>query len=582
MGSTFLGLEIGRSGLISSQIQLNITGQNISNADTKGYSRQTVKTSPVEPAGGGYMVRQITSRSNVGQGVRVCSVMQIRSSYLDEQYRDQYADYCESEYLTQGLGYLEDLFNELDDKTSLTASLSSFFDALSDFADDPTSEAARTSVQQTAVTLTGNFNMIYNEMIDLYNDQNKSVKTVATQINELASEIAALNKTIGDYERSGQTANELRDRRNALVDKLSGYVDITCTEDATGMVTVQVAGETLVEGKIYNEIQITAQTDEMNSICGAIASFNDQITAAVAGGAPAEDIAALEAQRDALCSRLQVVAEGVGITIEADQTATVTFAGQDLVVGSTAAAVSADAVRAYAGADIKNILRLGETYLTTDTIQGGELRAHMRLRDDNTTEATGIPHYVDQLNKLARTIVKTMNECMNTGYTYPDEENGYSSVTGPDVDLFEDFGGDYDSVTAGNLAVSASVLASVWNLAGSSREIHLDAEDTQNSNNVVALRLAELINTGSFKSDLDSLISKLGLQVQSSKNRLDVRLALVESTQGQRESISGVSVDEEAINLIKFEQTYGACARVITAMDEVLDRLINGTGRVGL
>jgi flagellar hook-associated protein FlgK len=462
---------------------------------------------------------------------------------LDEQYRDQYADYCESEYLTQGLGYLEDLFNELDDKTSLTASLSSFFDALSDFADDPTSEAARTSVQQTAVTLTGNFNMIYNEMIDLYNDQNKSVKTVATQINELASEIAALNKTIGDYERSGQTATELRDRRNALVDKLSGYVDITCTEDATGMVTVQVAGETLVEGKIYNEIQITAQTDEMNSICGAIASFNDQITAAVAGGAPAEDIAALEAQRDALCSRLQVVAEGVGITIEADQTATVTFAGQDLVVGSTAAAVSADAVRAYAGADIKNILRLGETYLTTDTIQGGELRAHMRLRDDNTTEATGIPHYVDQLNKLARTIVKTMNECMNTGYTYPDEENGYSSVTGPDVDLFEDFGGDYDSVTAGNLAVSASVLASVWNLAGSSREIHLDAEDTQNSNNVVALRLAELINTGSFKSDLDSLISKLGLQVQSSKNRLDVRLALVESTQGQRESISGVSVD---------------------------------------
>ena len=261
MSSTFLGLQIGKSGLSAAQIALNITGQNISNADTDGYTRQTVNTSAVEPGGGDYLINQIIASTNVGQGVTVTSIAQIRSEYLDEQYRDQYAEFCNSEYMTQGLTYLEDLFNELDDETSLTISISDFFDALSDFADDPTSEAARTTVQQTALSMTENFNLIYNEMVDLYDDQNTSVKTVASQINEIAEEIAALNTAIAKYEVSGQTANDLRDKRNLLLDKLSGYVDITCIESG-GMVTVQVAGETLVEGKTYNEIEITTAADE--------------------------------------------------------------------------------------------------------------------------------------------------------------------------------------------------------------------------------------------------------------------------------------------------------------------------------
>jgi flagellar hook-associated protein 1 FlgK len=171
---------------------------------------------------------------------------------------------------------------------------------------------------------------------------------------------------------------------------------------------------------------------------------------------------------------------------------------------------------------------------------------------------------------------------MNKGYTYPDQENGNSSVTGSNVDLFEDNNNSYSSVTAGNMAVSSFVRESVWNLAGSSQKIDLDAQDTQSSNNEVAQELAELINTNNYSDDLDSFVVKLGLQVQSNENMLDTRESLVESTEGQRESISGVSVDEEAINLIKFEQTYNACSRVVTSMDEILDRLINGTGKVGL
>lgn len=134
MPSTFLGIEIGKSGLLAAQMGLNISGQNISNASTDGYTMQKVRTASIPPAGAGYLFNQVTSYSNVGQGVDVLSVDQVRSAYLDQQYRDQYADFSSSEYNAQGLSYLEKLFNETNTSTSITKSIASFFSALNGFA----------------------------------------------------------------------------------------------------------------------------------------------------------------------------------------------------------------------------------------------------------------------------------------------------------------------------------------------------------------------------------------------------------------------------------------------------------------
>lgn len=585
MSSTFLGIQIGKSGLNAAQINLNITGQNISNADTQGYTRQSVITSSAPPSGAGYVIRQVTQSSNVGQGVRVLSVDQLRSAYLDEQYRSQYSDFCSSEYRTQGLSYLEDLFDELDDNTSLTASISDFFDALSDFAGDTTSEAARTTVQQTARSMTDNFNMIYGEMVDLYNDQNTSVRTVAEQISSLASQIADLNATICDYERSGVTANDLRDQRNLLLDKLSGYSDFTCSEDAKGMVNVWIAGEALVDGKTAGSISITSAADEIDTLCQQLSILNGDVLSA---GIITPD---QETQRDGICSALQQISGKISCNVNADGTASVsidyvsasmTQVTDSLVDGSTCGSVSEEAVKAFDGADMESVLKLGETYLNTDTVSGGELFAHLSLRGGDTSGDAGVPYYIGRLDDLARTVAETVNECMNKGYTYPDEENGFSSVTGTDVDLFADFGNQYALVTAGNFSVSDSVLSSVWNIAGSDSEIDLSSDSTQTSNNKVALLLADLINNTDYGDMLDGLISHLGQTVSGSQSLLDTRESLVESTENQRQSISGVSVDEEAVNLIMYQQTYNACSRVITTMDQMLDKLINGTGTVGL
>ena len=289
-------------------------------------------------------------------------------------------------------------------------------------------------------------------------------------------------------------------------------------------------------------------------------------------------IAALEA----ISGKLSCTVNANGtVAVEIDYIDSSMAAVTDTIVsGSTFTATSADAVIEYDGADEEQVLKLGETYLNTGSLGSGELSAHLTLRDGSSASAPGIPYYIGQLDVLAQSFVETVNDCMNNGYTYPDEENGYSSVQ--NVDMFEDFSDSYALVTAGNFTLSAAVAESVWNLAASDAEINLSAQDTQCANNNVALLLAELINTNDYSGTLAGLVSHLGVAAQSGENTLNTQQSLLESIENQRESISGISIDEEAVNLIMYQQTYNACSRVITTIDQLLDKLINGTGKVGL
>lgn len=592
MASTFSGLEIGRSGLTAAQVGLHITGQNISNADTPGYSRQRVKTAPIEPVGRGYLLRQITQATNIGQGVTVLSIEQLRSAYLDEQYRGQYASFNNSEFRLQGLTYLENLFNETKEDTSLTTTIASFFTALSKFSEDTTSEAARTTVQQTALSLTESFNMIFGEMVDLYNDQNSSIKTVATQINLLAEQIADLNDKISEYEHTHVKANELRDMRNVLLDKLSGYAGISYTEDEHGMVNITLSGETIVDGIEAKSIEISSATERVNKLCTELGALNDKILNADINGLTPEEKQELYTQRDGLKAALQGMSDKLSFAEKGDGTLKVTLnyadndtksiVGIDLVDGNTVTAADSAKLLEFEGAREELTLKLGDSYLTVDNVKSGELSAHLFLRDGNSEQESGIPFYISKLNDLARTITQSVNEVMNKGWTYPDESKGLDSRN--NVDMFEDFGNSFDLVTAGNFTLSKDVMESVWNIAGSSEKIDLNASSgsTNAANNIIALELSRLINTGAYGDKLDSLVSHLGLDIYSLRNELDVRHTLVESIDNQRQSISGVSIDEEAVNLIKYQQIYSACSRVITAIDQQLDKLINNTGRVGL
>lgn len=525
MTSTFRGLETGKSALAAANLNQDVTGQNISNADTVGYTRQRTVAEAKLPVGLNYVISQTYNRQ-VGQGVTIQDVQQTRSDYLDEQYRDENSIFADYEYRGQGLTYLTGVMNELDKDSSLTLCMKDFSSALSNLNTDPTSKENRLNVQQRANTLIQNLQYVNNEMTDLWSDQNTSIKTVAESINSKAEQISMLNVAIANYEHSGGTANDLRDKRNNLLDEISGLTSVTYGNNAgdASMVDVKIGGVALVDGKKANSITIDTVSGITNAVTG-----KKEVTLTLDGHSIARDMA-----------------------------------------------------------DPNNIQA------------GGELLAHMDLLESTNPSAPGIPYYIQQLNKFAQGLAKKVNAIHVSGYTTPDTALGTSSQTG--IAFFAKNGDAsavvppegitpaqkaaydayYDSITVGNLSLSADVATSVWNIAASDTKVDLTADSTQAGNAKNISKLYDLFNSGTFNTDLNTIVGHLAIASDTNNGLLDTSKSMRYSISKQRTSVCGVSMDEETTNLIKFQQSYSVAARLVTTIDDMLDKLINGTGRVGL
>jgi len=514
MASTFRGLEVGKSALNTASINQDVTGQNIANAQTKGYTRQSTVSSAKLPVGSNYVVDQIYNK-RVGQGSEVTDITQYRSDYLDKQYRSQNSGYNYFEYRKQGLTYLTGVVNELDDDSSVTVALDDFKSSLLNLSNDSTSQEYRLNVQQRATSLIQSLGYVYSEMVDLWEDQNTSVQTVADSINSKTDQIAMLNSAIANYEHNGSTANDLRDERNSLLDELSGLVDITYSTNTanSSMVDVQVGGVTLVSGSEKNSISVdTSTTNAYTNEPENTLLLND------------------------------------------------TIGGSGTYTLSTSSGGS-----------------------NTIQVTGGELYAHMELLSSTDSTTPGIPYYIDQINQYAQSIAKQVNEIHTTGYTDP--QDGGTSQTG--INFFavpEDGSGveDYSLITAGNLSLSQEVKDSVWNIAASSVQVDLSASSTNESNSDIAAKLYSLADDGDFYSDLNTIVGHLAIAASTNSGLLDTNQSMLNSVSKQRTSLSGVSLDEETTNLIMYQQSYNVASRMITTIDEMLNTLINGTGRVGL
>ncbi len=593
MASTFGILETAKSGLSVSMENLKITGHNIANANTVGYTRQRIITSAKE-SNAVYLLRPTTDNL-VGQGVEVLSIQQVRCEYLDDQYRDLNSGYNYSEFTAQSLSYLEGLFkSELKEGEGLTGSIEDFFDALNTFTKDSTSQENRITVQKSALSLTQNFNLVYGEMESLWEDQNSSVETVTDEINSISKKLSELNNAIARYERTGATANDLRDERNLLLDELSGYVNISYSNNTSNssMVDVSIGGVELVSGTDYETIQVCSTADQVDEWTAEIAQINQDI--ATAGSSTPAQVTRLGELRDNLVTSLSGYS---GITYPADLSngLSVSYDGVELVnldgsqTHSVSEALTYDPVTwsAING----NQLTLDGTALSigAGTVTGGELYAHLEQISSNDSQNPGIPYYMDQLNTLARTIAQEINNVHLTGYSYDTDSSAGTTTSDTGIYFFdvetavvsgtlEEY---YDRLSAGNFSISDAISDSVWNIAGSSVEVNSDGTTLETGNSEVASAMYALLTDSDYYSQLNGIVGHLSIAMDTNESVLDTRQSLLGSVDTQRTSVSGVSKDEETTNLIVYQQSYNACARVISAIDEMLDTMINGMGIVG-
>lgn len=260
MPSAWLGLEIGLSGLRANQRALDVTGHNVANANTKGYSRQAVRLTAQYPLD----LPVASQPGQVGQGVRILPNTRYRDAYLDLQYRRQAASHAQEDKWVAIFDQLEAIFAE-PSENSLQSHLTRFWDALQELSNRPSEADARAQVVESAKTLVLVIQSLDRQFADLVRSLDDELVARTQEVNELAAEVASLNEQILKVEVTGQTAHDLEDRRDVALDRLAELTGATWTVDEQNQVAVyvpSVAGGShqLVRGFTADPLQVTLDT----------------------------------------------------------------------------------------------------------------------------------------------------------------------------------------------------------------------------------------------------------------------------------------------------------------------------------
>jgi len=523
MRSTFHGLETSKRGLFAQQTALQTTGHNISNANTVGYSRQTVNfvaSSAIEVPG----INNSTAPGQLGTGVDFSSINRVRETFLDDQYRNQNKALGDWTIRRDTLEKLETIVNE-PSEYGIRSVLDEFWKSWEDLANQPDGLTERAVVMEKTLTLTNAFNDLGKKLGDLNRDLTENIKIKTDEANNLLTEVAKLNGEIFRIESLGDNANDLRDQRDVVTDQLSKLINIDVTNTSRGY-TIKTGDTELVNFKTVGLLDANSLPADINSgeIYGYIESRDNYV-------------ASMQSEIDQMIKGL----------VEGEFTLTLP-AGTVLPDGTTLT-MSDGSVVTYSGA-------IGARTLSSDVavkVQG-----------------------INGLHKL--------------GYTHQDPLQA-----GGDFFVTKDGSNNF---TAANIMLNPDIENDIRNIATSSRT-YMDGatEKVYKGNNELALWMGQMRHTlvdfdlsgsnpvvnglGTFDDYFRSVVGRLGVKSQEAVRQSDNQRILVEQIESRRQSVSGVSLDEEMSNLIKFQQAYNASARMMTAIDEVLDKIINGMGVVG-
>ncbi|MBD8840686.1 flagellar hook-associated protein FlgK [Paenibacillus sp. CFBP 13594] len=511
MTSTFHSIETAKRSLFTQTTALSTTGHNVANANTEGYSRQKVNMQasiPMEP----FAFLHSTTPGQLGTGVEFDSITRVREKFLDDQYRNENTNFGSWSIQRDTLEKLEAIVNE-PSNTGFRTVMDNFYKSWSDLSKNPEDVTARRIVKETTLALTDAMNQISRQLGALSEDLNSNIAVKSNEIQGYLGNIANLNSAIVKVESLGDNANDLRDQRDLMTDKLSKIMNITVTDSQQGY-QIQMNGQALVTG---GAVQVAVDPAFLN-------------TAYTAGTLTNGEVYGMIKSRDTLVSDYKK---------QMDELAN-TLANGDIEITLPAGSVI----------PATNALGLAGGALATDT----------------------------------KVTVKGLNGLHQLGYTM-------DGTTTPGLPFFTATDGG-TAITAGNISLNAEILADPNKIATSLRTTDASGTETViKGNNTLAILLANLKDTPMKSADgmrnaaigaqFSAIVGQLGVQSQEAARQTSNSEFLVEQVETRRQSVSGVSLDEEMSNMIKFQHAYNASARFMTTYDELLDKLINSTGTVG-
>ena len=563
MGSTFSGLEIGKKALWAQKKSLEVTSHNISNANTEGYSRQEAiqtATSPLSVSGAGQM----------GTGVKVSEVRRVRNEFVDGQIRKESRTKGYWEVKEDSLNEIELIFNEPSDQ-GVQQTMSDFWSSMQELNNKPESKAVRATVRQRALAVTDTFNHIDTQLNDYRASLDSQVKTTVQDINSHANRIADLNHQIVRIESDGQDANDLRDKRTKLINELSESINIQVKENDVGAKRISVSGNALVQGDTANELAVQPNPSNDNLYDVEWANGNEIILKDGRLNGLMEvrddDISKYRSQLDELANNL----------------------------------ISEFNAQHRSGYGLNTVNHV-ETAQQSDATSALNLQGEFDIYVDGTNQGTVTVNSGDSLNAIQTKVdaVAGVNASVNADNQLEIDGTGSkislenTSASGNDNILRElEIGAGQDFFSgndAGNIDLVSNLktddgiqeIAAAKKMADSNGDgVNDYAGDGSNALDLAELQSAETMDggTATFSDYYGSNIAQLGVESQRAQRMVDNQDTLLTSLEQQQESISGVSLDEEMSNMIKYQQAYNAAAKIVSTMDELLGTVVNGLKR---
>lgn len=607
MPSTFFGLNIAASGLRAANAALNTTANNISNVDTTGYSRQEV-TQEASNA-----LRVFAKYGCAGAGVDTIAIERIRDNFYDIKYRDNEAKLGEFDTKAYYMKMIEEYLT--DDGTT---GFKSVFDRIGTTLQEITKNASSTSTKAQFISslksLTDYFNNMYGDLQNLQADVNDEIKMRIDSINSIAQDLATVNKQINVIELTGTVANELRDKRDVLIDQLSAIVDVDVIETpiydsygnetgATRCIVKIAGGQTLVDQNDYNQLICEARTAQEKVNQTDVDGLYDirwdnglefGLTNASMGG----QLYGLVQMRDG--NNGEYFSGTTSNIISAGATSKVTI--------QTTASYLNDMTKCKLS-DTGGIINIGDQlYYYTDWTYEGDGKYTFTIDNvaseqpitaaKNNQSASiggdvnyqGIPYYMEQMNEWIRGFAQKINAIFTEGVTEAGADAGYVftgnyvATTGQySEDQLNDSarnGKGYYYITAGNFAVVEALIKDA-SLLGTRSDATNGVEECKQVEKVISMLSDK--EQYSFRGRdasgfLECVLSDAALNASNANTFYKTYTSLETTIKNQRTSISGVDEDEEAVSLVKYQNAYTLASKMISTLTEVYDRLILETG----
>lgn len=616
MASIFNALHIGYSALNAAQIGIDTTGHNIANAETEGYSRQRVVTAAAYPVS--------LTPGERGNGTQITEIVRIFDSFVFSRYSAAAQSKTYSDTLKKNLEELSTYFPDIDN-IGIKTDMQSYFDGWQSLANNPGNSALKVSLAQLTQTLTKHINQTVTQISALQNSVNDQIRVNVEEVNRISEKIAGLNKSINEAEAGGiNNANDLRDQRSQLEMTLAeligakvmpGNIQSNSVVDTNIAVqkedyTILVGGFNIVDGANFHPIGIESATNP-NGYNSLYYERQDGVKVPFAQDIKGGKIGALLELRGSTIgidgkfedgflqetiNNLDTLARGL---IEATnnvyaQSATTSMQSNSLPFTESQQLLSSDenfkagtfdivvydidgnvAARRTITIDENTVMNNATTTLPDGT--SNSIVEQLNRENDDTGDNNALNDIDDLLftqfgtdQNILRIDFKA--GAATQGYTFAIEDNGtnFAGVTG--VSRF------FDGNSAKTMTLNREIQDNPTTMRGYKSPVSGD--------NQTALAMVELQFTSvSFKNgqnrfsdtlygNYDTLVTRVGTKTNSVILSNDTVTAQFNAIKQEHESISKVSIDEELANLIRYQTSYGAAAKIITTIDQMMTTLL--------